>query len=101
MFQIATTVLAISTLASATVMHVVTVGQNGLLQFCPEQITADAGDLVQFQFYPKVPHLSSVFANTLRTIPSRKGSLPKAAHPFQTPHLVPHSKVSPFLQESR
>lgn len=53
MFQIATTVLAISTLASATVMHVVTVGQNGLLQFCPEQITADAGDLVQFQFYPK------------------------------------------------
>jgi hypothetical protein len=28
--------------------------------------------------------------------------LPKAAHPFQTPHLVPHSKVSPFLlPESR
>ena len=102
MFQIATTVLAISTLASATVMHVVTVGQNGLLQFCPEQITADAGDLVQFQFYPKVPHLLSLLTNTLRTIPSHKGSLLKAAHPFQKPLLVPHSQVFPsFSKDAR
>ena len=58
MFQIATTLLAISALASATVMHVVTVGKDGQLKFCPEQITADDGDLVQFQFYPKVYSLS-------------------------------------------
>jgi len=57
MFQLATTLLALSTLATAQVMHVVTVGENGQLAFCPEQITAEAGDLVQFQFYPKVLHL--------------------------------------------
>jgi len=52
-FQIASALLALSTLASATVMHVVTVGKDGQLAFCPEQITAASGDLVQFQFYPK------------------------------------------------
>ena len=53
-FQLATSLLALSSVVSATVMHVVTVGKDGKLAFCPEQITAASGDLVQFQFYPKV-----------------------------------------------
>jgi len=52
-FQIASALLALSSVVSATVMHVVTVGKDGKLAFCPEQITAASGDLVQFQFYPK------------------------------------------------
>jgi hypothetical protein len=93
MFQITTTLLALGTLASATVMHVVTVGENGALAFCPEQITAAAGDLVQFQFYPKVPHLAFLFADIFRTTLSRKDSLHRAVHPSQKPQLVPHSRV--------
>jgi len=57
LFNIASALVAISSLtslASATVMHVVTVGKDGKLAFCPESITAASGDLVQFQFYPKV-----------------------------------------------
>jgi len=53
-FQIVSSLLALCTLVSANTMHVVTVGMNGQLAFCPEQITADSGDLVQFQYYPKV-----------------------------------------------
>jgi len=37
-------------------MHIVTVGKDGQLAFCPESITAASGDLVQFQFYPKVSY---------------------------------------------
>lgn len=58
-FQLASSLLALSSVVSATVMHVVTVGKDGKLAFCPEQITAASGDLVQFQFYPKVLHLHS------------------------------------------
>jgi plastocyanin len=46
--------LALSGLTSATVMHIVSVGKNGALEFCPDEIIANPGDLVQFQFYPKV-----------------------------------------------
>lgn len=53
-FQLASALLALSSVASATVMHIVTVGKDGKLTFCPDQITAASGDLVQFQFYPKV-----------------------------------------------
>ena len=56
-FQLASSLLALSSVVSATVMHIVTVGQGGQLAFSPEQITAASGDLVQFQFYPKVFHL--------------------------------------------
>jgi len=52
-FQLATSLLALSSMVSATVMHIVSVGKDGKLAFCPEQITAASGDLVQFQFYPK------------------------------------------------
>jgi len=52
-FQLAASLLALSTVVSATVMHIVAVGKDGKLAFCPEQITAASGDLVQFQFYPK------------------------------------------------
>ena len=55
-YQIASAaLLAFTGLTSASVLHVVTVGANGQLAFCPEQITANPGDMVQFQFYPKVP----------------------------------------------
>jgi len=53
-FGLVSTLLALSGMASATVMHIVSVGKNGQLAFCPDQITAASGDLVQFQFYPKV-----------------------------------------------
>jgi plastocyanin len=59
LFNIASALLAIgslTSLASATVMHVVTVGKDGKLAFCPESLTAASGDLVQFQFYPKVSY---------------------------------------------
>jgi len=52
-FQIAATLLALTSAASATVMHVVSVGKDGNLAFCPDSIQAVPGDLVQFQFYPK------------------------------------------------
>ena len=61
--QILSFLFALGTVASATVMHVVTVGKDGQLAFCPDQITADSGDLVQFQFYPKVPQLLKSTAN--------------------------------------
>lgn len=100
MFQIATTLLALGTLASATVMHVVTVGENGQLAFCPEQITAASGDLVQFQFYPKVLHLAFlVLLIFSRTTPLRKVSLPKAVRPFQMLQRVPHSKVYAYARD--
>lgn len=35
-------------------VHVVKVGWNGELLFSPENVKADVGDIVQFQFYPKV-----------------------------------------------
>jgi len=47
------TLLAFAGMASAASMHVVSVGKDGKLAFCPDQITAAPGDLVQFQFYPK------------------------------------------------
>ncbi|KAL1989665.1 hypothetical protein VTN49DRAFT_6862 [Thermomyces lanuginosus] len=34
-------------------VHVVKVGWNGELLFSPENVKADVGDIVQFQFYPK------------------------------------------------
>lgn len=83
MFQIATTLLALGTLTSATVMHVVTVGENGQLAFCPEQITAAAGDLVQFQFYPKVLHLAfSCFANIFQNHTVTQGFFAKGCTPI-------------------
>jgi len=51
---VSATLLALSSMVSAQTMHIVSVGKNGLLEFCPDQITANPGDLVQFQFYPKV-----------------------------------------------
>jgi hypothetical protein len=51
--QVVSALLALVGTVSAQTMHVVTVG-NGGLQFCPEQITAATGDLIQFQFYPNV-----------------------------------------------
>jgi plastocyanin len=71
-FQIASAVIALSSLSSlvsAQVMHVVSVGQNGQLAFCPEQITANPGDLVQFQFYPKVCHSQEYRTDLSRTTP--------------------------------
>jgi plastocyanin len=50
-FQVASALFALAGTVAAQTMHVVTVG-NGGLKFCPEQITAASGDLVQFQFYP-------------------------------------------------
>jgi len=52
-FQLAATLLALCGMARATTMHIVTLGKGGELVFCPDQITAEPGDLVQFQFYPK------------------------------------------------
>lgn len=52
-FQVASALFALAGTVAGQTMHVVTVG-NGGLQFCPEQITAASGDLVQFQFYPNV-----------------------------------------------
>jgi plastocyanin len=52
--QIVPALFALASVASATVMHVVSVGKDGKLAFCPESITAASGDIVQFQFYPKV-----------------------------------------------
>lgn len=41
--------------ASETVVQIVQVSDtNGTLAFFPDQITADVGSVVQFQFYPKV-----------------------------------------------
>jgi len=36
--------------------HIVTLGQGGNLTFGPDEITANIGDTVQFNFYPKVYH---------------------------------------------
>jgi plastocyanin len=52
--QIVPALFALASVASATVMHIVSVGKDGKLAFCPESITAAPGDIVQFQFYPKV-----------------------------------------------
>jgi plastocyanin len=35
-------------------VHVVHVGANGTLTFSPDDLQVNAGDMVQFQFYPKV-----------------------------------------------
>jgi plastocyanin len=35
-------------------VHVVKVGWNGQLSFSPENIQANPGEMVQFQYYPKV-----------------------------------------------
>jgi len=59
LFNIASALVALgslTSLTSATVMHIVTVGKDGQLAFCPDSITAASGDLVQFQFYPKVSY---------------------------------------------
>lgn len=41
--------------SAGTVVQIVTVSDNnGSLAFFPEQVTAQPGSLVQFQFYPKV-----------------------------------------------
>ena len=56
---IVSALLALSSVAQAAVMHVVSVGKDGQLAFCPDQIIAQPGDLVQFQFYPKVHPLRS------------------------------------------
>jgi len=53
---------ALASLASCTdeerVVQIVTVSDNtGALKFFPENIKADVGSVVQFQFYPKV-HLA-------------------------------------------
>lgn len=51
---------ALASLASCTehmerVVQIVTVGDNtGALKFFPENVKADVGSVVQFQFYPKV-----------------------------------------------
>lgn len=62
--QLTATVLSTIALASAafaqttgsssksTMVHVVQVGQNGLM-FTPDQLTAAVGDMVQFQFWPQ------------------------------------------------
>ena len=34
--------------------HVVTVGADNMLVYNPSTIFASAGDIIQFQFYPKV-----------------------------------------------
>jgi plastocyanin len=46
--------------ASAQTLHMVEVGRRGdslALRFTPEEIYADVGDFVQFQFYPVVGFL--------------------------------------------
>jgi len=35
-------------------VHVVHVGENGTLTFSPDDLQVNAGDMVQFQFYPQV-----------------------------------------------
>jgi hypothetical protein len=92
-FQIASSILALSSVVSATVMHVVTVGKDGQLAFCPDSITAESGDLVQFQFYPKVASSTKPFINIFRITPSLRVSLLKVAHPFQRLLLAPQNKV--------
>jgi hypothetical protein len=85
-FQLAATLLAFCGMASATTMHIVTLGKGGELQFCPEQITAEQGDLVQFQFYPKVATLcESIHLTHYRTTRSSKVSSPRAALPSRMP----------------
>ena len=99
-FQLAASVLAFCGLASATTMHVVTVGKGGELKFCPEQITAEPGDLVQFQYYPKVSPYQGVEHPQLtrgRTTPSSRASSPKAARPSQKLLLAPPNKASSLV----
>jgi plastocyanin len=51
--------------AGQEVVHVVQVGMGGKLEFSPNNVQAEIGDLVQFQFWPKVtlfqPKLSDVY----------------------------------------
>src|SRR5579862_5826437 len=77
-FGIVASLLALSSMANATVMHIVSVGKDGKLEFCPNQITANSGDLVQFQFYPKV-YLSLENPTDGRITPLYKAFLPKVA----------------------
>jgi hypothetical protein len=47
-------VRGLSTSASQVTVHVVQVGPDGQLSFSPENIQANPGDMVQYQFHPKV-----------------------------------------------
>lgn len=49
--------------AQEVTTHVIQVGDMAgtALKFFPEKVTAKKGDLIQFQFYPKVNHPSSNF----------------------------------------
>jgi plastocyanin len=53
--------------ATAQTLHIVEVGRRGdalALRFTPEEIYADVGDLVQFQFYPVVSFPTKSFSPT-------------------------------------
>ena len=66
--------------------HVVQVGgANGSIIFSPENVVANVGDLVQFQFYPKVGlrllmssahHLTSFRTTRLYSLPSTSPACP-------------------------
>ena len=68
-FQVVTALLALAGVVSAQgpQMHVVTVGKGGKLAFCPSTVIAAVGDMIQFQFYPKVPLPKTIL--TSRIIP--------------------------------
>lgn len=98
-FQIASSLLALTSLVSATVMHVVTVGQNGELAFCPEQITAASGDLVQFQFYPKVLYLQKSFTNVIQNHSVVQGFFAQGCTPIsQAPASTAQQGTSHYPQ---
>lgn len=45
--------LAPSPISTGSVTHEVKVGANGLLQYDPNNVTANVGDKILFTFYPK------------------------------------------------
>lgn len=93
-------------------VHVVQVGLNGSLAFSPENITANPGEIVQFQFMAKVTSLSHKhtlkrYANKCdnrRTTPSSNQPSLLPAHPstlscqtslVSSPASCPSQTVSP------
>ena len=52
--SLVTAVRGSSSSASQVTVHVVQVGPDGQLSFSPENVQANPGDMVQYQFHPKV-----------------------------------------------
>jgi hypothetical protein len=79
--------------AGEVLTHLVTVGDGGLV-FSPANVIAAPGDLVQFQFYPKVRLLPSYCRNLEDKLTSSIGTLRCPIHFRQPLHPDPehHSK---------